>query len=140
MPGRFALALMMIAFACSWTAEAEAKSRSRQRPLAPSQGHCRHLTLKQADKAISLLKINLHKGQALVLRSQKDGGLFQPRGIWREKIRSKGRIVYRVVADGRRLDLATTYLPESERARRAWNLAVMVGCTPPKGTAVSIDL
>lgn len=102
---------------------------------------CRQLTLPQATKAERLMKTALYKGSAILVYSSNERGMIRPMGIWKEKIRThRGRIAYRIVVDGRRLDLSSTYIGQDGRnSRKAWNLGLLSGCQLKRGTPFSID-
>lgn len=92
---------------------------------------CLDLTKKQADKAVSVAKIALSKGSALIFNSTKEAGLVMPLSVWAEaKKHKKGKTTYRVRVDGREVDISLVYVARQADDRNAYNLGWMAGCQP----------
>lgn len=106
---------------------------------------CLDLTKHQADKAVRLAKIALHKGSSMLFVSKKESGLVKPLGIWSEQVAVKSSrkkpnaAAYRVFVDGRQVDLALVYLAKDPQQSKASNLGRLVGCRQARDKAAKID-
>lgn len=99
--------------------------------VASAAPRCLDLNKKQAEKAVSVARIALDKGSALIFQTSKEGGLVVPMGVWTEaKKRKNGKTTYRVLVDGREVDISLVYVAKSPDQRHAYNLAWMAGCQP----------
>lgn len=135
--------LLMISIVLTTVAASAAPHRARAVPRSPNRPapRCLDLSKKQAEKAVTIAKIALSKGSPLIFQSSKESGLVAPLGLWTEahKDRRTGKMLYRVKADGRDLDISLVYIARSPKDKKAYNLAWMSGCRPAlhKPTAIS---
>lgn len=132
--------VLSTAFASAATRSRSAKHHPRARSVAKSAPRCLDLPKKQAEKAVTLAKIAMSKGSPLIFQSSKESGLVAPLGIWTEAHKTKkGKVAYRVKADGRDLDISLVYVAKSKNDKKAYNLAWMSGCRPAIHKPISID-
>lgn len=109
-----------------------------------SAPRCLDLTKKQAEKAVRLAKISINKGSSLIYVSRKEGGLVKPLGIWYEEIPGRAPhkkvsgTTYRVVVDGRTVDVGLVYMGSSPKHAKAHNLGRLIGCRQAADKPLSI--